>query len=61
MNDVIVTAVNHGCSTFQETTGTEVVLLRFAKVDFSYKAQKPDGSLDAATSFQDDFSANKVP
>jgi type VI secretion system secreted protein Hcp len=34
--------------------GTENVTLTFAKVDFEYKPQKPDGSLDTAVTFQFD-------
>jgi type VI secretion system secreted protein Hcp len=38
--------------------GTENVTLAFAKVDYSYKAQKPDGSLDAAVTFQFDIATH---
>jgi type VI secretion system secreted protein Hcp len=34
--------------------GTENVTLAFAKVDFEYKPQRPDGSLDTAVTFQFD-------
>jgi len=47
MNDVIITAVAHGGTTAQPAS--ETVTLAFAKVDFEYKPQKPDGSLDAAS------------
>jgi type VI secretion system secreted protein Hcp len=35
------------------------VTLSFAKVDFEYKPQKPDGSLDAGIQFKYDLKANK--
>jgi len=34
--------------------GTESVTLAFAKVDYSFRAQKPDGSLDTPVTFQFD-------
>jgi type VI secretion system secreted protein Hcp len=37
----------------------EQVALNFAKVDFEYKAQKPDGSLDAGLHFNWDLKLNK--
>jgi type VI secretion system secreted protein Hcp len=36
------------------------VSLAFAKVDLQYKAQKPDGSLDAGVHFKYDLKANKA-
>lgn len=60
LNDVTVTAVSHGASSGGDFIGTESVSLRFAKVDFSYKAQKADGSLDAAVSFKYDVANHKV-
>jgi type VI secretion system secreted protein Hcp len=58
MNDVIITAVAHGGTTAQPAS--ETVTLAFAKVDFEYKPQKPDGSLDAGIHFKYDLKANKV-
>jgi type VI secretion system secreted protein Hcp len=60
MNDVVVTAVNHGANSVQAETGSESVLLRFGKVEFDYRPQKADGSLDAAIQFKFDLNANKV-
>ena len=37
----------------------ENVSLTFAKVDFEYKPQKADGSLDAGVHFKYDLKANK--
>ena len=58
MNDVIITGVAHGGTAGE--TGSETVSLAFAKVDFEYKPQKPDGSLDAAIHFKYDLKAHKI-
>src|SRR5262245_4016678 len=58
LNDVIITAVQHGGGTAD--TGSESVSLAFAKVAFDYKPQKADGSLDAAVHFGYDLKANKI-
>src|SRR5213593_1655404 len=58
MNDVIITGVIHGGTTTEPAS--ETVSLAFAKVDFEYKAQKPDGSLDTGIHFKYDLKANKV-
>jgi type VI secretion system secreted protein Hcp len=52
LNDVIITGVTHGGS---GDGHSENVSLSFAKVDFSYKAQKADGSLDAPVAFKYDL------
>ena len=58
MNDIIITGVMHGGGSGQ--AGSETVSLTFAKVDFEYKPQKADGSLDAGIHFKYDLKANKV-
>jgi type VI secretion system secreted protein Hcp len=58
MNDVIVTGVTHSGPSDQ--TLSETVNLTFAKVDFTYRAQKPDGSSDLDQHFKFDLQANKV-
>jgi type VI secretion system secreted protein Hcp len=58
MSDVIITGVVHGGSV--DAAGAETVSLAFAKVDFEYKPQKADGSLDAGIHFKFDLKANKV-
>jgi type VI secretion system secreted protein Hcp len=58
MNDVIITSVVHGGTNDQPAS--ESVSLAFAKVDLQYKAQKPDGSLDAGVHFKYDLKANKA-
>ena len=56
MNDVIITGVLH--SDTEAEDGSETVSLAFAKVDFEYKPQKADGSLDAGIHFKYDIKAN---
>jgi type VI secretion system secreted protein Hcp len=58
MNDVIITSVVHGGTNDQPAS--ESVSFAFAKVDLQYKAQKPDGSLDAGVHFKYDLKANKI-
>ena len=58
MNDVIITGVVHGGDTARPAS--ETVSLAFAKVDFEYRPQKADGSLDAGIHFKYDIKANKV-
>src|SRR5262245_48542369 len=59
MNDVIVTSVAL-TGAEDASAAAESIALRFAKVDFEYKPQKPDGSLDAGIHFKYDIKANKV-
>ena len=58
LNDVLVTSVSDSASSGDEQP-TENVTLAFAKVDFEYKPQKPDGSFDAGIHFKYDIKANK--
>ncbi len=58
MNDIIITAVTHGGTAGQPAA--ENVSLAFAKVDFEYRPQRPDGSLEAGIHFKYDLMANKV-
>jgi len=57
MNDVIITSVSLSDS---GVGGSENVSLAFSKVDFEYKPQKLDGSLDAGVHFKFDIKASKV-
>jgi type VI secretion system secreted protein Hcp len=59
MTDVLITGVALGVAS-DEPSGAENVTLQTAKVDLEYKAQKPDGSLDAGLHFKYDIKANKV-
>lgn len=57
MNDVIITGVTHGASGGDD--GAETVSLEFAKVDWQFKAQKQDGTLEPAIHFKFDIKTNK--
>ena len=56
MSDVLITSVQPSGSSEHPM---ESVSMNFAKVDFEYKAQKEDGSLDAGVHFKYDIKANK--
>ena len=58
MTDVLVTGVSTSVSAEGDAT-SEGVALAFGKVDFEYKPQKPDGSLDVGLHFKYDIKANK--
>jgi type VI secretion system secreted protein Hcp len=58
LSDVIITAVTHGGSAGAPIP--ESVSMAFAKIDFEYKPQKADGSLDAGIHFKYDLKNNKV-
>lgn len=58
LTDVLVTNVSLGLAAESAVT-SESVSLQFAKVDFEYKAQKPDGTLDVGLHFKYDLKANK--
>jgi len=59
MNDVIITGVVNSDTRGSEA-GSETVNLEFAKVDWQFRPQKADGSLDAGIHFKFDIKANKV-
>jgi type VI secretion system secreted protein Hcp len=56
LSDVVVTGVLAASAT---DGGSETVSLSFAKVDFEYKPQKPDGALDAGVHFKYDVETNQ--
>ena len=58
LNDVIITGVALGDTSGE--AGSETVSLAFAKVDFEYRPQKADGSLDAGVHFKFDIKAHKT-
>ena len=58
LNDVTIAAVSHTGD--EEQPYVEAVSLKFAKVDFHYKKQRTDGSLEAGEHFKFDLKANKV-
>jgi type VI secretion system secreted protein Hcp len=57
LNDVLITGVVHAGD--DKGPASETVSLAFAKVDFEYRPQRPDGSLDAGIHFKYDLKANK--
>jgi type VI secretion system secreted protein Hcp len=59
MSDVTITSVAPS-GTADNPAVMESVSLQFAKVDLEYKAQNPDGSLQAGTRFAFDIGANRV-
>lgn len=58
LNDVIITGV-HQTSSVSDGGLVENVSMQCAEVNFEYKPQKPDGSLDAGVTFKFDIKANK--
>ena len=58
MNDVIITGMVQGAPSNE--AGSETVNLKFAKVDWEFKPQKADGSLDVGIHFTFDIKTNKV-
>ena len=60
LNDIVITGVSHGSAAGQPGPGTESVSLAFAKVQFEYRPQKADGSLDAGVHFKYDLKNNKT-
>lgn len=56
MNDIIVTSVQPSGSSEHPT---ESVTLNFSKIDFEYKPQKDDGSVEAGVHFKFDVKQNK--
>ena len=59
MSDVLITGVATSVAE-DATSAAESVTLQFAKVDFEYKPQKADGSLDAGLHFMYDIKDNKA-
>ena len=56
LNDILVTSVQPSGSSEHPM---ESVSITFSKIDFEYKAQKEDGSLDAGVHFKYDVKQNK--
>ena len=57
MNDVLISSYQSGGSSGGDLP-TEQVSMNYAKIEYSYKPQKPDGSLDAAISAGWDLKKN---
>ena len=49
LEDVLITSYNTGGSSYSDVVPTEQVSLNFARLEMSYKEQKPDGSLGTET------------
>ena len=58
MSDIVITRVEPSGQSGEAGT-SEIVSLRFGKVDLEYKPQKADGSLDAGIHFKYDIKLNK--
>ena len=58
LQEVLVTGVQSSAARGPEGL-VEQVTLNFARVDFEYKAQKPDGTLEAGVHFNWDLKLNK--
>jgi type VI secretion system secreted protein Hcp len=59
MKDVVISAIDESGSGGNDVP-TEKVTFSFASLDFSYAAQKPDGSLDMAQKMSYDVKAGKA-
>jgi type VI secretion system secreted protein Hcp len=59
MSDVMISSYQIGGSDGGGVVPTDQVSLNFSKLEYSYKPQKPDGSLDAEVKQTYDFAANK--
>ena len=59
MNDVLISSYQTGGSQGGGTP-TDQASLNFAKIEFSYQPQKPDGSLDSAVLAKWDLKLNKA-
>jgi type VI secretion system secreted protein Hcp len=59
LSDVLITSVAMSVAGDEPTTA-ENVTLQAGKVDYEYKAQKADGSLEPSLHFKYDIKANKV-
>jgi type VI secretion system secreted protein Hcp len=59
MNDVLVSSYQVGGSSGGGVVPTDQVSINFAKVEWEYKSQKPDGTLDAPVKQGYDVKANK--
>jgi type VI secretion system secreted protein Hcp len=60
MSDLLVSSYQHGGSAHGEILPTDQISMNFAKIEFSYKPQKPDGTLGAAVISGWDVKANKA-
>jgi type VI secretion system secreted protein Hcp len=59
MEEVLVSSYQLGGSAHSDVVPTDQVSLNFAKLEVSYKEQKPDGSLGGEAKQKYDFASNK--
>ena len=59
MEEVLISSYQTGGSGSSDVVPMDQISLNFAKLEISYKEQKPDGSLGAEVKQKYDFSANK--
>jgi type VI secretion system secreted protein Hcp len=59
MEDVLISSYQIGGSAHSDVVPSDQVSLNFAKLEMSYKEQKPDGTLGGEAKQKYDFSANK--
>ncbi len=59
MSDLLVSSFQTGGSGHSDVVPTDQISLNFAKVEFEYKEQKPDGTLGGAVKTGYDLKANK--
>jgi type VI secretion system secreted protein Hcp len=59
MSDLLVSSYQTGGSGHSDIVPTDQISMNFAKIEFAYKAQKADGTLDAAIKTGWDVKANK--
>ena len=59
MSDALVSSFQTGGSGGSDIIPTDQLSLNYAKIEFEYKPQKPDGTLDAAVKTGWDQAANK--
>jgi type VI secretion system secreted protein Hcp len=59
MEEVLISSYQTGGSSGSEIIPTEQISLNFAKLEISYKEQKPDGSLGGEVKQKYDYAANK--
>jgi type VI secretion system secreted protein Hcp len=60
MSDLLVSSYQSGGSTHSDIVPVDQISMNFAKIEWSYKPQKADGTLDAAVKAGYDLKSNKV-
>ena len=59
LEDVLISSYQSGGSEGSQALPTDQFSLNFAKIEYDYSPQKPDGSIDAPVIFKYDLKANK--